>query len=231
MTCGYSPWTPDNRYCFPESSFEDGSYCKEPLDDSQPCTTTAGNGKSCCKSSSTCDASQTCQPTPACRTNNCATDIFTNPNGVSGLEDGCCCSSGGECASYHCSYTQGPSPWTCQPFPTTSPSPPPSPLPFHPPSASSSPPPSASPSPPPQPRLWPGCTESDFVGDFDRSGRPTLGDAVYVADARLEYGSSGVNPIACVEGDFDSDGFFTLNDAALVSEAQFSKAYLPWQSP
>jgi hypothetical protein len=55
-----------------------------------------------------------------------------------------------------------------------------------------------------------------------------LGDAVFIAIMRLEYGATGVNPLTCVSGDFDSDGSFTLNDAAYVAEAQFNKALLPW---
>jgi hypothetical protein len=92
------------------------------------------------------------------------------------------------------------------------------------------PPPSPSPAPG-SPNQWPGCTAQDLTGDFDQGGRPTLGDAVFVANARLEFGSTGVNPIVCLLGDFDQDGSFTLNDAAIVAEAQFGKAYLPWQIP
>lgn len=77
---------------------------------------------------------------------------------------------------------------------------------------------------------WPGCTEDDIAGDFDHNGRATLGDAVHIANARLQYGSTNVNPVECLEGDFDQDGSFTLNDAAHVAEAQFSKAFLPWQT-
>jgi hypothetical protein len=65
-------------------------------------------------------------------------------------------------------------------------------------------------------------------GDFDTNGYPTLGDAVYLASARLQFGMSGVNPVACLEGDMDGDGSFTLNDAAHVAMAQFNKARLPW---
>jgi hypothetical protein len=87
-----------------------------------------------------------------------------------------------------------------------------------------------SPSPPPPISVtWPGCTEQDITGDFDHNGRATLGDAVHIANGRLEYGSTNENPIKCLDGDFDSDGSFTLNDAAHVAEAQFSKAYLPWE--
>jgi len=114
------------------------------------------------------------------------------------------------------------------------PSPPPLPPP---PSSSPSPPPlSSSPSPPPPssstgpiPADWPGCTSLDLIGDFDQNERATLGDAVHVANGRLEYGSTGTNPIMCIGGDFDLDGSFTLNDAAHVAEAQFGKAYLPWE--
>jgi len=106
-------------------------------------------------------------------------------------------------------------------------SPPPSPV------ASSPPSPVAqSPSTSPgtiNPEDWPGCTADDIAGDFDHNGRATLGDAVHIANARLQYGSTQVNPIQCLEGDFDMDGSFTLNDAAHVAEAQFSKAFLPWQ--
>jgi len=70
---------------------------------------------------------------------------------------------------------------------------------------------------------------SDFMGDFDGNGVPTLGDAVYVALARMTYGHTGENPIACLQGDFDGDGSFTLNDAAHIAEAQFGKSWLPWQ--
>jgi len=75
---------------------------------------------------------------------------------------------------------------------------------------------------------YPGCQETDFQGDLNGNGYATLGDAVYVALSRLEYGISGENPISCLEGDFDSDGSFTLNDAAFVAEAQFNLAYFPW---
>ena len=57
-----------------------------------------------------------------------------------------------------------------------------------------------------------------------------LGDAVFVANARLDYGKYGVNSMSCLGGDFDSDGSFTLNDAAQVAEAQFGMAYLPWHA-
>ena len=36
-----------------------------------------------------------------------------------------------------------------------------------------------------------------------------LGDAVHVANARLEYGRTLTNPIACLRGDFDGDGYFS----------------------
>lgn len=104
-----------------------------------------------------------------------------------------------------------------------------------PPVAASPPSPVSSPSPSSpddgtiNPEDWPGCTADDIAGDFDHNGRATLGDAVHIANARLQYGSTGVNPIACLNGDFDMDGSFTLNDAAHVAEAQFSKAFLPWQ--
>jgi len=87
--------------------------------------------------------------------------------------------------------------------------------------------PSASPSPPVSGE-YPGCQETDFQGDLDANGYATLGDAVYVALSRLDFGVSGENPISCLEGDFDSDGSFTLNDAAYVAEAQFGMAYFPW---
>jgi len=64
--------------------------------------------------------------------------------------------------------------------------------------------------------------------DFDGNGYPTLGDAVYIASMRLQYGITGVNTIECMSGDFDGDGSFTLNDAAHVAMAQFDKALLPW---
>jgi len=118
---------------------------------------------------------------------------------------------------------------------------PPSPPPPLPPSAPSPPPP-LPPStftpwpPPPLPTTptfsasqYPGCVASDFMGDFDGNGVPTLGDAVYVALARMTYGHTGENPIACLQGDFDGDGSFTLNDAAHIAEAQFGKSWLPWQ--
>jgi len=57
-----------------------------------------------------------------------------------------------------------------------------------------------------------------------------LGDAVYVASARLQYGLTNINSITCLDGDFDGDGSFTLNDAARVAEAQFGLALLPWDS-
>jgi len=87
----------------------------------------------------------------------------------------------------------------------------------------------ASPSPSP-PNQWvlAGCSTSDLQGDFDSNGVPTLGDAVFVANARVTLGTTGENPIACLDGDFDSDGSFTLNDAATVAEAQFGKNFLPW---
>jgi hypothetical protein len=56
-----------------------------------------------------------------------------------------------------------------------------------------------------------------------------LGDAVHVADARLTFGTTLLNPITCLAGDFDGDGAFTVNDAALVAEAQFNQASLPWE--
>ena len=37
-----------------------------------------------------------------------------------------------------------------------------------------------------------------------------LGDAVHIANARLAYGATNVNPIACLKGDFDSDGYFSV---------------------
>jgi len=77
---------------------------------------------------------------------------------------------------------------------------------------------------------WPGCSPADLSGDFDGSGLATLGDAHHLAVMRLDYGSTGVNPIACLEGDFDQDGSFTVNDAAIVAQAQFDTAYLPWQT-
>lgn len=90
-----------------------------------------------------------------------------------------------------------------------------------------SPPPLPSPASPPE--NWPGCTAQDLAGDFDHNGRATLGDAVHIADARLVYGSTLVNPIECLDGDFDQDDYFTLNDAAFVAEAQFDKVLLPWE--
>lgn len=80
------------------------------------------------------------------------------------------------------------------------------------------------------PSDWPGCNAADIEGDFDHNGRPTLGDAVFVAEARLQYGSTGINAISCLSGDFDSDSSFTLNDAATVAEAQFEKQFLPWEA-
>jgi hypothetical protein len=74
-----------------------------------------------------------------------------------------------------------------------------------------------------------GCNANDLKGDFDQSGFPSLGDAVFVAHKRLEYGITHINPISCVGGDFDSDGSFTINDASRVAEAQFNKYFLPWQ--
>ena len=38
---------------------------------------------------------------------------------------------------------------------------------------------------------------------------PTLGDAVFVAMARLELGISGLLVIECMGGDFDEDGSFS----------------------
>ena len=38
---------------------------------------------------------------------------------------------------------------------------------------------------------------------------PTLGDAVFIANARVTLGTTGENPIACLDGDFDSDGSFS----------------------
>jgi len=70
----------------------------------------------------------------------------------------------------------------------------------------------------------------ELQGDFDGNGKPSLGDAVHIANARLSYGATNVNPISCLKGDFDSDGYFTLNDAARVAEAQFRLAYLPWDT-
>lgn len=84
-----------------------------------------------------------------------------------------------------------------------------------------------SPSSPPS-SAWPGCTEQDFIGDFDKSGLATLGDAAYIARARMSYGLTLVNPIKCIDGDFDQDGVFTVNDAALVASAQFGSGFLPW---
>jgi len=84
-----------------------------------------------------------------------------------------------------------------------------------------------SPSPPNQ-WVLAGCSTSDLLGDFDSNGVPTLGDAVFIANARVTLGTTGENPIACLDGDFDSDGSFTLNDAATVAEAQFGKNFLPW---
>merc|ERR1712072_605591 len=52
---------------------------------------------------------------------NCASDIWVNPGDVDDLANGCCCSSGGDCASMHCTYNQGRAPWTCQPFGAESP--------------------------------------------------------------------------------------------------------------
>jgi len=46
---------------------------------------------------------------------------------------------------------------------------------------------------------------------------------------RLQFGNTGVNPIACIGGDFDQDDSFTLNDASHVAEAQFNSAFLPWE--
>jgi len=92
--------------------------------------------------------------------------------------------------------------------------------------------------PPPSPPLplasatdYPGCNEKDMAGDFDHNGAPTLGDAVFVAMARLELGTSGLLVIECMGGDFDEDGSFTMNDAARVAEAQFQIANLPWETP
>jgi len=46
----------------------------------------------------------------------------------------------------------------------------------------------------------------------------------------LEYGTTGVNPVTCLEGDVDGDGSFTLNDAAWVAEVQFDLAQFPWNA-
>jgi len=85
-----------------------------------------------------------------------------------------------------------------------------------------------SPPPPSIAVLYPGCTATHLQTDLDGNGRATLGDAVFVANARLEYGTTGVNPMECLEGDYDGDGSFTLNDAAQVAMAIFGKAKLPW---
>lgn len=104
-----------------------------------------------------------------------------------------------------------------------SPSPPPSPLP--------SPPPSSNPSPPPVTSnyKWKDCSEAQLTGDIDESGFATLGDAVYVAVARLDFGMGQRNPIKCMDGDFDNDGTFTVNDAAFVAMAQFNLVKHLWQ--
>ena len=34
-----------------------------------------------------------------------------------------------------------------------------------------------------------------------------MGDAVHVANSRLEYGATNINPITCLNGDFDEDGY------------------------
>jgi hypothetical protein len=120
---------------------------------------------------------------------------------------------------------------TCvAPSPPAPPSPPPSPLPLRP--RGTSPPPLSpsrpSPSSPSIPTPWAACTSKQLGGDIDENGFSTLGDAVYVAVARLQYGSTQVNPIKCMAGDFDSDGTFTVNDAAFVAMAQFGIERYPW---
>ena len=75
---------------------------------------------------------------------------------------------------------------------------------------------------------WENCTNQDLKGDFSHNGLTTLGDAVWIASARLQYGTTGLNPVRCMNGDFDQDGYFTLNDAAFVAEVIFSKNYFPW---
>lgn len=102
-------------------------------------------------------------------------------------------------------------------------------------SASPSPPPSASPSPPPKEDdvPWKNCDSMQMTGDIDKSGAATLGDAVHVANMRLEYGTTLKNPMEgdCMDGDFDMDGRFTVNDASHVALAQFGRAHLPWNQP
>ena len=60
--------------------------------------------------------------------------------------------------------------------------------------------------------------------------RAALGDASWMSRARLEYGTTGINPVMCLEGDVDGDGSFTLNDAAWVAEVQFDLARFPWDN-
>ena len=57
-----------------------------------------------------------------------------------------------------------------------------------------------------------------------------LGDASWMSSMRLQYGTTGINPISCLKGDFDDDGSFTLNDAAHVAEVQFNLARFPWHT-
>lgn len=70
-------------------------------------------------------------------------------------------------------------------------------------------------------------------GDFDNSGFASLGDAVHVANMRLDYGDTQINPFKgdCMEGDFDNDGVFTIGDAAYVALVQFGKAIFHWPMP
>lgn len=89
-----------------------------------------------------------------------------------------------------------------------------------------------SPSPPlsisPKAILWKDCSIQDLSGDFNHNGHVTLGDAMWVAIARLQYGATGQNPVKCMGGDFDEDGLFTVNDASFVAQVQFDLKHFPW---
>jgi hypothetical protein len=53
--------------------------------------------------------------TNSCRKTECVTNMYTGPE--VNLQNDCCCTSGGNCASMHCDYTE----WVCKPDPWATP--------------------------------------------------------------------------------------------------------------